>query len=123
VLVAIHRDDTALVYTGPQAVANGQPQAVTAVLSDPQSQAPLAGKTVTLPSARSPPRPRPTPPAPRPPPTAHGAARAIYRRLCPREPRSRIFHQGKFAEALAYEHQSLALRRRRLPAATSFGSW
>jgi hypothetical protein len=48
VLVAIHRDDTALVYTGPQAVANGQPQAVTAVLSDPQSQAPLAGKTVTF---------------------------------------------------------------------------
>jgi RHS repeat-associated protein len=48
VLLAIHRDDTALVYAGPKAVANGQPQPVSAVLTDPQSHAPLAGKTVTF---------------------------------------------------------------------------
>jgi RHS repeat-associated protein len=48
VLIAIHRDDTAIVYTGPPAVANGQPQAVSAVLTDAQSHAPLAGKTVTF---------------------------------------------------------------------------
>jgi RHS repeat-associated protein len=48
VLVAIHRDDTALVYTGPPAIANGQPQQVSAVLTDSQSHAPLAGKTVTF---------------------------------------------------------------------------
>jgi RHS repeat-associated protein len=48
VLVAIHRDDTALVYTGPAGVATGQPQTVTAVLTDAQSHAPLAGKTVTF---------------------------------------------------------------------------
>jgi RHS repeat-associated protein len=48
VLLAIHRDDTALVYTGQKAVANGQPQLVSAVLTDPQSRAPLAGKTVTF---------------------------------------------------------------------------
>jgi Bacterial Ig-like domain (group 1) len=48
VLVAIHRDDTALVYTGPAGVATGQPQSVTAVLTDAQSHAPLAGKTVTF---------------------------------------------------------------------------
>jgi RHS repeat-associated protein len=48
VLLAIHRDDTAIVYTGPQAVANGQPQPVSAVLTDAQSRAPLAGKTVTF---------------------------------------------------------------------------
>jgi RHS repeat-associated protein len=48
VLVAIHRDDTAIAYTGPPAVANGQPQTVTAVLTDAQSHAPLAGKTVTF---------------------------------------------------------------------------
>ncbi len=47
-LVAIHRDDTALVYTGPAGAANGQPQAVTAVLTDAQSHAPLVGKTVTF---------------------------------------------------------------------------
>jgi len=48
VLVAVHRDDTALVYTGPAGVATGQPQTVTAVLTDAQSRAPLAGKTVTF---------------------------------------------------------------------------
>jgi RHS repeat-associated protein len=48
VLLAIHRDDTAIVYTGPPAVANGQPQPVSAVLTDAQSHAPLAGKTVTF---------------------------------------------------------------------------
>jgi RHS repeat-associated protein len=48
VLLAIHRDDTAIVYTGPPAVANGQPQPVSAVLTDPQSRAPLAGKTVSF---------------------------------------------------------------------------
>jgi RHS repeat-associated protein len=48
VLVAIHRDDTALVYTGPAGVATGQPQNVTAALTDGQSHAPLAGKTVTF---------------------------------------------------------------------------
>jgi YD repeat-containing protein len=48
VLLAIHRDDSALVYTGPKAVASGQPQPVSALLTDPQTQAPLAGKTVTF---------------------------------------------------------------------------
>jgi hypothetical protein len=48
VLLAIHRDDTAIVYTGPPAIANGQPQPVSAVLTDAQSHAPLAGKTVTF---------------------------------------------------------------------------
>ncbi|MBV8201830.1 MAG: Ig-like domain-containing protein, partial [Acidobacteria bacterium] len=48
VLIAIHRDDTALAYTGPIAVANGQPQPLSAVLTDPQTHAPLAGKTVTF---------------------------------------------------------------------------
>jgi RHS repeat-associated protein len=48
VLLAIHRDDTALVYTGQKAVANGQPQLVAAILTDAQSHAPLAGKTVTF---------------------------------------------------------------------------
>jgi RHS repeat-associated protein len=48
VLIAIHRDDTALVYSGPPAIANGQPQPVSAVLTDAQSHAPLAGKTVTF---------------------------------------------------------------------------
>jgi len=48
VLVAIHRDDTAIVYTGPPAVANGQPQTVSAVLTDAQTHDPLAGKTVTF---------------------------------------------------------------------------
>ncbi len=48
VLVAIHRDDTALVYTGPAGIATGQPQTVTAVLTDAQSHAPLAGKMVTF---------------------------------------------------------------------------
>ena len=48
VLVAVHRDDTALVYTGPAGVATGQPQTVTAMLTDAQSHAPLAGKTVTF---------------------------------------------------------------------------
>jgi RHS repeat-associated protein len=48
VLVAIHRDDTAIVYTGQKAIANGQPQPVSAVLTDPQTGAPLAGKTVSF---------------------------------------------------------------------------
>jgi RHS repeat-associated protein len=48
VLLAVHRDETALVYTGPAAVANGQPQTVTALLTDPQGGASLAGKTVTF---------------------------------------------------------------------------
>jgi RHS repeat-associated protein len=48
VLVAIHRDDTAIVYTGSIGVATGQPQTVTAVLTDAESHAPLAGKTVTF---------------------------------------------------------------------------
>jgi RHS repeat-associated protein len=48
VLVAIHRDDTAIAYTGPKAIANGQPQPVSAVLTDAQSHTPLAGKTVTF---------------------------------------------------------------------------
>jgi hypothetical protein len=48
VLLAIHRDDTALIYAGPKAVANGQPQPVSAFLTDSQSHAPLAGKTVTF---------------------------------------------------------------------------
>jgi RHS repeat-associated protein len=48
VLFSIHRDDTAIVYTGPPAVASGQPQPVSAVLTDAQSHVPLAGKTVTF---------------------------------------------------------------------------
>jgi RHS repeat-associated protein len=48
VLLAIHRDDTAILYTGPLAVANGQPQTESAVLTDAQTHEPLAGKTVTF---------------------------------------------------------------------------
>jgi RHS repeat-associated protein len=48
VLLAIHRDDSALVYTGQKALASGQALPVSAVLTDPQSHAPLAGKTVSF---------------------------------------------------------------------------
>ncbi|HEX3527742.1 MAG TPA: carboxypeptidase regulatory-like domain-containing protein [Thermoanaerobaculia bacterium] len=48
VLLGIHRDDTAIVYTGKPALANGLPQTVSARLTDAEDHAPLAGKTVTF---------------------------------------------------------------------------
>ncbi|HEX3528051.1 MAG TPA: carboxypeptidase regulatory-like domain-containing protein [Thermoanaerobaculia bacterium] len=48
VLFALRRDETALVYTGKPVVANGIAQPVSARLTDPESGAPLAGKTITF---------------------------------------------------------------------------
>jgi RHS repeat-associated protein len=47
-LLGFGRDDTALVYTGSPAVANGTAQPVSARLTDAASHQPLAGKTVTF---------------------------------------------------------------------------
>ncbi|HEY6909571.1 MAG TPA: Ig-like domain-containing protein [Myxococcales bacterium] len=46
--VAIDRDETSIAYTGPQLVAAGQPQPVSAVLTDSEEGTPLAGKTITF---------------------------------------------------------------------------
>jgi len=47
-LFALRRDETALVYTGKPVVADGIAQPVSARLTDPESGAPLAGKTITF---------------------------------------------------------------------------